>query len=127
MARFDKNPQWKRGRDDTGERRLDWFTALNREAMQRGCWLISTPAATEVILEALPESAWPAELIGRGFPLVPEAVGQRIIPHAIRQEMTLNADGTLAPITEGSTQPTTTVITHAGIVATRRYSFKSPF
>jgi hypothetical protein len=41
--------------------------------------------------------------------------------------MKQNADGTLAPLTEGSTQPTTTVITHAGITKTLRYSFRAPF
>jgi hypothetical protein len=121
-----KNPEWKRGRDDTGERRLAWFTALNREAMQRGCWLISTPAASEVILEALPESGWPAELVGRGFPLVPEPGGQRILPHAIKTEVAISSSGALMP-TAGSTRPTTTIITHAGIAATKRWRFKAPF
>jgi hypothetical protein len=124
-----KDPQFKRGKDDTGERRLAWHQALVRESMASGgdCWIVSTPAASEVYIEALVTSGWPDELRGRGFPLVAEPDGQRILPHAIRTEMTLNADGTMAPLTPGSTQPTTTLITHAGIAKTLRYSFRAPF
>jgi hypothetical protein len=125
MPRFDKNPEFKRGKDDTGERRLAWFNALNREAMQRGCWLISTPAAGEVILEALPENAWPDELRGRGFPLVPEPDGQRILPHAVKVEMVLTSSGAMVPATPGSTMPTTTIYTAAGITKTRRFRFRA--
>jgi hypothetical protein len=122
-----KNPEWKRGRDDTGEKRLAWFTALNREAMLRGCWIISTPSASEVILEALPESGWPAELIDRKFPLVPEPNGQRILPHAIKTEMVMSSSGALTPATPGSTMPTTAIVTAAGIVKTQRFKFRAPF
>jgi hypothetical protein len=127
MPRYEKNPEFKRGRDDSGERRLDWFNALNREAMARGCWLISTPAASEVILEALPENAWPAELVGRKFPLAPEPDGQRILPHAVRTEMVLTSSGGMTPATPGSTMPTTTIYTGAGIAKTKRWKFRAPF
>jgi hypothetical protein len=53
--------------------------------------------------------------------------GQRILPYATRQEMTLNADGTLAPLTPSSTQPVVTIVHHAGIVKTKRFSFPAPW
>jgi hypothetical protein len=128
MPRFEKNPQWKRGSDDTGERRLAWFNALNREAMQRSdCWLISTPSGSEVLIEALPESSWPAELRQRGFPLVDAEPGQRILPHAIKTEMALSSSGALMPATPGSTKPTSFVIYGAGPTPTRRFEFPAPF
>ena len=53
--------------------------------------------------------------------------GQRIVPYATREEMTLNADGTLAPLTPGSTQPTTFVNHSAGIRKTARFTFPAPY
>jgi hypothetical protein len=41
--------------------------------------------------------------------------------------MTLNADGTLAPLTPGSTQPTTFVNHSAGIRKTARFTFPAPY
>jgi hypothetical protein len=41
--------------------------------------------------------------------------------------MTLNADGTLAPLTPSSTQPVVTIVHHAGIVKTKRFSFPAPW
>jgi hypothetical protein len=40
--------------------------------------------------------------------------------------MTRNAGGTLAPMTEGSTQAVTTTVHYAGIVATKRFSLLAP-
>jgi hypothetical protein len=125
--KFTQNPEWKRGKDDTGERRLAWFNALNREAMQRGCRLISTPAASEVYLECLPGSAWPGELRQRGFPLVAEPDGQRILPYDVAVPMVQNADGTLGPLTPGSTKAVSMVKREPGIARVERYRFKAPF
>jgi hypothetical protein len=128
MAKYDKDPQWKRGKDDTGERRLAWHQALVRESMVRGdCWIISTPSASEVLLECLPTSTWPDELRGRGFPLIAKPGGQRILPHAIKTEMVLTSSGAMTPATPGSTMPTTAIVTAAGIVETQRFKFRAPF
>jgi hypothetical protein len=128
MAYLKDADNYKRGRDDRPERRLAWHQALVRETMVRGdCWIISTPSASEVILEVLPESGFPDELRGRRFPLVPEPDGQRILPHAIKLEMAISSSGAMMPAAAGSTAPTTTVVTHAGIATTKRYSFPSPF
>jgi hypothetical protein len=128
MPRYLKDPEWKRGKSDKPERRLAWFQALNRECMARGdCWIISTPSASEVIIEALRTSAWPDELRGRGFPLRAEPDGQRILPHAIKTEMVLTSSGAMTPATPGSTMPTTAIVTAAGIVKTQRFKFRAPF
>jgi hypothetical protein len=127
MPRFDKDPQYKRGKDSTGEKRQAWFQALNMETMRRSdAWVISTPHAGTVLIEVLPDSPWPAELRERGFPLQEIEGGQRILPHAVRVEMTKNADGTLAPLTPGSTQAVTMVVHRAGIHMVKRYAFEMP-
>src|SRR5262245_36412912 len=79
------------------------------------------------LIEVLPVSPWPQELRGRGFPLEEIEGGQRILPHAVRVEMTKNADGTLAPLTEGSTQPTTMIVHQPGICQTARFTMLAPF
>ena len=40
---------------------------------------------------------------------------------AIETKFTKNADGTLAPLTEGSTQPVAAIVRHAGIARVLRY------
>ena len=113
---------------DMPEKRADWFVAFNREALKHGnCWVISSPGASEVLIEALPESSWPEELRDRGYPIKWLEEGQRVVPYATRQEMTLNADGTLAPLTPGSTQATTFVHHGAGVRRTARFTFRAPF
>lgn len=82
-----------------------------------------TPGAKEIVIECLPESGLPNLLADRGYDLKPEPDGERILPHAVSQKMTRNVDGTLGVLIEGSTQAVTTIITHAGIVRTRRWSF----
>jgi hypothetical protein len=78
-------------------------------------------------LECLPGSSWPDELRGRGFPLVAAPDGQRILAHAVKVEMTQNADGTLAPMTEGSTQATTMIVHQPGIRQTAKFTMLAPF
>jgi hypothetical protein len=48
--------------------------------------------------------------------------GQRILPHAITQKLTLSSCG-IFELVEGSTKPVAQVRTHAGIVRVMRYSF----
>ena len=64
-------------------------------------------------------------LIRRGYRLEEIQGGERIIPTAIREAMGINADGTLGPLTPGSTQATTMMVHHPGIVKTKRFSFAS--
>jgi hypothetical protein len=53
--------------------------------------------------------------------------GQRILAHAVKDEMVQNADGTLAPMTEGSTQATAMIVHQPGIRQTARFTMLAPF
>ena len=96
-----------------GQRPLDRkekFAALLSFVHGRG-WVTSVPGATLVMLEVLPGSDLPEELRELGFQPQADGEGERILPHAIREVVTV----------EGSTVPK--VFVHAGIVAVKRYSF----
>jgi hypothetical protein len=82
----------------------------------------STPGSSTVSIETLPDSAWPAVLAKR-YRLEEIEGGERILPVAVSQKMTMNADGTLGTLTPGSTQQTTMVVHHPGVHKTRRFSF----
>jgi hypothetical protein len=53
--------------------------------------------------------------------------GQRILAHAVKVAMVQNADGTLAPLTLGSTREITFVKREPGIARTERFVFRAPF
>jgi hypothetical protein len=125
MPRFDKDPQYRRA--ENSAKRADWFATFNREAMIRDAWIISSPGSQTVTIECLPGNPWVQELKERGFPITWIEDGQRNLPHEVREEMTINADGTHGVLTPGSTQATTTVVPHAGIAKTTRFSFPSPW
>jgi hypothetical protein len=48
------------------------------------------------------------------------------LANKVEERMIRNDDGTFAPLVEGGTKPVATVITHAGIVKTQRWSFSLP-
>jgi hypothetical protein len=66
-------------------------------------WPVSVPGDMVVTVEALPWSTFPDELRDNGYPLWPEGKGRRILAHAIVEHFGRAADGTLVPITQGST------------------------
>jgi hypothetical protein len=109
------------------EKRRDWFNGLNLEAMKVGAFIISSPGASEVIIEVLPGCDWPEELKEGGYPIQWLEEGRRIIPYAYEEPMVQNADGALAPLTPGSTREVSMVKREPGIARTVRYSFKTPF
>jgi hypothetical protein len=98
------------------ERRRAWFNAFNAEAGQNNAWVITTPNADVTVIECLPSSPWPAERAGpeRGYPLEEIAPGERVLAHGITEEITRPGSTAVARVT------------HAGIVKTRRYQFRSP-
>ena len=99
------------------------FDTINRRAIQCGtAWLTSIPGDMVVTVEALPSSTFPAELRHRGYQLRPEDRGERILASAITERFGRAADGTLVPITEGSTVRVVQRLAHAGIVEVR-FSF----
>ena len=61
------------------------------------------PGAAEVMIECLPLSTLPAELLrGAGYDLREDGEGQRILAAAIVQEFTLSSSGAFELMTEGS-------------------------
>jgi hypothetical protein len=121
------SPGFKRV-DDKVARRRAWFLALVRESQIAGdAWIISTPGADVVLVEALPLSTFPAELKSRGYPLREVSGGSRILHTAHHQPMQISSSGAMVPVTEGSTRPVTIVTHGAGPHETRRFEFPAPF
>jgi hypothetical protein len=58
-----------------------------------------------------------------GYELREIGEGERILPAAIVERFAENSDGTLGVLTEGSTQPVTAIVHHAGITKVKRYAF----
>lgn len=91
------------------------FAAINRLISKRGdAWITSIPGARDVTMECIPGSAAPDE-VRAIYRLTPDGQGQRMIPHAITEDV----------VTEGSTKRTIRT-THAGIVTVDRYRFMLP-
>jgi hypothetical protein len=63
----------------------------------------------------LPDSALPDELRVRGYDVTEIGDGERILPTAIVEKFVARADGEFEPLTEGSTRPIASTVTHAGI------------
>jgi hypothetical protein len=57
------------------------------------------------------------------FQVEPNGYGERILPHSVVEYFTKNADGTLSLLTEGSTQPVSSRVTHAGIARVAKFFF----
>ena len=51
---------------------------------------------------------------------------QGILPHAIAENLTTTSSGALVSATEGSTQPVSTRVTHAGIATVIQYDLRMP-
>jgi hypothetical protein len=122
---FLKDPSTKKPPPDIIAERRERFERLNEEARLYGAWIISTPGNRAVLAETLEDSPWP-DVLRRRFDLEELEPGQRIVPCAVVRKFTRNVDGTLAVLTEGSTQPATVTYTAAGIAKTRRFSFNMP-
>jgi hypothetical protein len=121
-----RDPDTKKAPPDVLAKRRAWFAALVAEAQDSDAWVISVPGAKEIVIETLPTSGWPAVLAKRGYSLEAIEDGERIIATAIREPMVINADGSLGPLTPGSTRPTTMVVHHTGTVKTRRFTSPAP-
>jgi hypothetical protein len=102
------------------------FAEINRWVSANGGWLISVAGDPTVTLECLPGSCLSNALADMGYDLRPEPDGERILPHAVATQMTVNADGTLGILAAPSTQAVSTVITRAGIRRTQRFTFSLP-
>jgi hypothetical protein len=51
---------------------------------------------------------------------------QRILPHAITEELITTSSGAVVPVTEGSTRPVTRRVTHAGIAIVDQFDLRMP-
>jgi hypothetical protein len=100
------------------------FAELNEFVRSRNGWLTSVPGEVEVEMQCLPGSTLPGELRGLGYDVTETGEIERILPTAIVQKFIAGIDGTLELLTEGSTRPISTVVSHAGVVKVRRCSFE---
>jgi hypothetical protein len=73
------------------------------------------PGAVVVTVEYLPGSTLPADLCNAGYDFTEIGEGERILPTAIVEKFVARADGEFEPLTEGSTRPIASTVTHAGI------------
>jgi hypothetical protein len=76
--------------------------------------------------EALPGSPLPDQLRDAGYDVTETGQTQRILPHAMVEELVTLADGSFGPVTEGSTMPVTRRVTHAGIATVLKYDLRMP-
>jgi hypothetical protein len=74
-------------------------------------------------LETLPGSALPDDLRELGYDVAEAGEGERVLPTAILQKLTLTSGGTFEELVEGSTNALAEIRTHAGIVPVKRFSF----
>jgi hypothetical protein len=111
---------------DVIEKRKAKHARLCDEARQKNAWITSVAGDKEVRFDCLPDSPLPADLRGRGFDVIDEGDGERILHAAITERFARRTDGELAPLTPGSTERVAQIVTHAGIVKVKRYAFEMP-
>jgi hypothetical protein len=102
------------------------FAAILAHVVERGGWLVSVPGDPEMRLQVLPGSALPDQLRKLGYIVVPTGTTSRILPHAVRQAMTMSSSGALIAATEGSTKPVALHVTNAGIATVEQYDLRMP-
>jgi hypothetical protein len=66
--------------------------------------LVDLGRGRSVTLECLPDGCPPNALADMGYDLRREPDGERILPHAVATQMTVNADGTLGILAAPSMQ-----------------------
>jgi hypothetical protein len=71
-----------------------------------------------------PDRTQPARLQALGCIVEKTGETQRILPHAVRQDMTISSSGALVAATEGSTRPVTVSITNAGVAVVDQFDLR---
>jgi hypothetical protein len=79
-----------------------------------------------VTVECLPGSTLQDELCKVGYDVTEMGESERILPTAIVERFVAGANGELEPLTEGSTRPIASTVTHAGICTVKRYALCMP-
>jgi hypothetical protein len=104
------------------QRKAD-FEDLNHFVTKRGGWLTSICGDKIVDFQCLPESQLPDQIAALGFRVEPDGYTERILPTAINEQFVRGSDGSLEALTEGSTKPVVSTVSHAGICRVARYWF----
>jgi hypothetical protein len=104
--------------------RKEKFEQLNQTIRASHGFVTSIPGDVEVRFDALPGSTLPDELCNAGYDVRDLRDGERILATAITEQFTLNAG--FEPLTQGSTKPIASIVTHAGIVKVKRFAFDMP-
>jgi hypothetical protein len=101
------------------------FAAINTYVTEHGGgWLVSVPGDPEMRLQVLPGSVLLDQLAALGYIVEKTGETQRILPHAVRQDMTISSSGALVAATEGSTRPVTVSITNAGVAVVDQFDLR---
>ena len=100
------------------------FAALNVFISQRSGWMTSVPGDPDMRFQALIGSPLPDALRAAGYEVTETGTTQRILPHAVVEELVAHADGSFGPVTEGSTMPVTRRVTHAGIATVVKFDLR---
>jgi hypothetical protein len=106
--------------------RKERFASLLKYVTARNGWLTSIPGDRDVEMQCLPGSSLPDELRKLGYDVREDGETQRILHTAIEERLVRADDGSLLPLTPGSTLPVALVVQHAGIVKVERYRFDIP-
>ena len=105
---------------DRIKERKQRFATINEEITKAGGWVTSIPGNPEIDFEVLPGNPLPNQI---RYDVQPNGTGERILHSSVVEYFTMGADGTLSLLTEGSTKPVSSRVTHAGIHKTERYWF----
>jgi hypothetical protein len=102
------------------------FEGLCEFIQARGGWMTSIPGDREMRFEALPGSPLPDQLAALGYIVEWTGETQRILPYAVAQKFETSSSGALVAATEGSTKPTSVVVTNAGIATVEQFDLTMP-
>jgi hypothetical protein len=92
------------GEDRVEDRRKRSFV-LNAFVSNRNRWLLSIRGNPEVRMQCLIDSNLPAKIASLGYSIEQTGAAERILHHAIVEKLVNGPDGTMVPLTEGSTRP----------------------
>ena len=111
MKKFFGEDMWRPDRDLRKERR-EKFATLNEFVTRAGGWITSVPGEPLVIIQVLPGSNIPEDLVRLGYrDMIEEAPSERILPAGITEVVSI----------EGSTAVRT--VRHAGLAKVLCFSF----
>jgi hypothetical protein len=108
---------------DAVRERKERFEALNDYIRKAGGWITSVPGNRLIDFEVLPGSPLPDDLRARGYTVHADGEGERILHSSVVEWFTRTSSGAFELMTEGSTKPPASRVTHAGIARVERFFF----